>query len=153
MLFRSWRKALAAQQKGAVAVLFVDDVHNHREVPDFQAIARTIWPDAAAAPRAYTLADWADRIHIPAAQISRAAAERLIAPSGRSLEELSRAADQIAGYQPLPIAGTIVEIAATLNRTVIPERNVIGMIEGADPSLKDEWVIVSSHLEIGRAHV
>ena len=45
----AWRKALAAQEKGAVAVLFVADVHNHPGVANFEAAARNYWPDTAAA--------------------------------------------------------------------------------------------------------
>src|SRR5207302_11513555 len=45
----TWRKALAAQEKGALAVLFVADVHNHQGAANFEATARTYWP--AAPPR------------------------------------------------------------------------------------------------------
>ena len=34
-----WRKALAAQEKGAVAVLFVSDVHNHPGAANFEQAA------------------------------------------------------------------------------------------------------------------
>jgi hypothetical protein len=143
----AWRKALSAQQKGAVGILFVDDVHNHCAAPDFEATAKNVWPETHVGPRAYTLEDWVGRIHIPAAQISRSTAESLLAPTGRSLDDLSRAADQVPGYPPLLIKGTVVEMAATVDRDVVPERNVIGMIEGSDPALRQEWVIVSSHLD------
>src|SRR5262249_9686307 len=35
-----WRKALAAQQKNALAVLFVSDVHNHPGASNFESAAR-----------------------------------------------------------------------------------------------------------------
>src|SRR4029079_11864579 len=38
-----WRKALAAQDAGAAAVLFVADVHNHPGAANFEAAARAYW--------------------------------------------------------------------------------------------------------------
>jgi len=70
----AWRKALAAQEKGAVAVLFVSDVHNHPGAANFDGTARTYWPEKPPRILNYTLAAWADRIRIPVAQISPALA-------------------------------------------------------------------------------
>jgi len=81
-----WRKVLAAQQKGARAVLFVSDVHNHPGAANFEAAARNVWPEMPARILIYTLAAWADRIHIPVAQISPALAASLVAGTGKSLE-------------------------------------------------------------------
>src|SRR6185436_18420078 len=61
----AWRKVLAAQEKGAVAVLFVSDVHNHPGAASFEAAARAYWPETPPRILNYTLAAWADRIHIP----------------------------------------------------------------------------------------
>src|SRR5213075_1459367 len=65
----AWRKALAAQEAGAAAVLFVADVHNHPGASNFEAAARAYWPEKPPRIPAYTLASWADRIRIPVAQI------------------------------------------------------------------------------------
>ena len=81
-----WRKALAAQQKGAAAILFVSDIHNHPEPANFEQSARNFWPATPARIPNYTLAAWTDRIRIPAAQISPAVAASLIAGTGKTLE-------------------------------------------------------------------
>jgi hypothetical protein len=39
------RKALAAQQKGAIAMIIVDDVHNHPGPMNFEAAYKGYWPD------------------------------------------------------------------------------------------------------------
>jgi PA domain len=39
-----WRKAVAAQARGAVGVLFVADVHNHPAPVNFEQAARNVWP-------------------------------------------------------------------------------------------------------------
>src|SRR5207244_8855773 len=88
----TWRKALAAQEKGAVAVLFVADVHNHPAAANFEAAARIYWPEKPPRILNYTLAAWADRIRIPVAQVSPAAAASLVAGTNKTLEDLSKAA-------------------------------------------------------------
>ncbi len=61
----AWRKALAAQEKGAAGILFVSDVHNHPDPANFEQAARNFWPATPARIPNYTLATWADRIRIP----------------------------------------------------------------------------------------
>jgi hypothetical protein len=75
----AWRKALAAQEKGAIGMLFVSDVHNHPGAANFEATARNYWPEKPPRILTYTLATWADRIHIPVAHISPAIAASLVA--------------------------------------------------------------------------
>ena len=142
-----WRKALAAQEKGAVAMLFVSDVHNHTESANFEAQARSYWPERPPHLLSYTLAAWADRIHIPVAQISPAVAESLIAGTGKTLEELARASETVHGSTPLPLPGTRVTVTTAVDRHIVPDRNVVALLEGSDPRLKDEWVIVSAHYD------
>ena len=141
-----WRKALAAQQNGAIGVIFVDDVHNHRESTDFAATARGVWPQNPS-PRTlgYTLAGWLDQIRIPAVQISRSLAADLIQPAGRTLEELSASAEKAGGVTPLAIAGIEVQIVTTVNRPTVTLSNVAAMIEGSDQRLRDEVVVVTAH--------
>jgi len=142
-----WRKALAAQDRGALAVLFVADVHNHPGVSNFEAAARNYWPEKPPHLLSYTLSAWADRIHIPVAQISPAVAASLIAGTGKTLEELSRTAEAAKGLAPLALPNTHVSVRTAVDRHIIPDRNVVALLEGSDPRLKNEWVIVSAHYD------
>ena len=143
----AWRKALAAQEKGAAAILFVSDVHNHPGPVNFEQAARNTWPDAPPHLVTYTLATWADRIHLPAAQISPALAESLVSGTGKTLAELAATAETARGVAPLALPGARVDLRTAVNRHTIPDRNVVGLLEGSDPKLKDEWVIVSAHFD------
>ena len=73
-------------------------------------------------------------------------ADLLLAGSGHSLKEILDAAD---GGKPLPH----FEIPATLKATVAVTRadvnseNVVGLLPGTDPVLKDEYVVFSAHLD------
>ena len=143
----AWRKALAAQEKGAAAVLFVSDVHNHPGTASFEAAARGYWPQTPPRIQSYTLATWADRIRIPVAQISPALAASLAAGTNKTLEELARSAETARGFTPVPLPGARVELRTAVDRHVVPDRNVVALVEGSDPRLKDEWVIVSAHFD------
>lgn len=142
-----WRKALAAQEKGAIGVLFVSDVHNHAGPGNFEGTARNYWPPQDPRIRRFTLATWVDRIRIPAAQISPALAASLLKGSGKTLEEMSKSAEVAGGYTPVAIQGPQIELTASVTRRNIPDRNVVGAIEGSDPQLKNEVVIVCAHYD------
>ncbi len=142
----AWRKALAAQDKGAIGILFVADVHNHPGPVNFDQAARGVWPAAAPHLKTYMLSTWADRIHIPAAQISPALAAALAAGSGKSFAALAAAAETARGTTAVPLGATIA-LTTAVNRHTVPDRNVVALLEGSDAKLKDEWVIVSAHFD------
>src|SRR4029453_13323961 len=99
----AWRKALAAQEKGAAGILFVGDVHNHPDPANFEQGARNFWPATPARIPNYTLATWADRIRIPAVQISPALAASLMSSNGPTLEELAKRAETAGGITPFNV--------------------------------------------------
>ena len=141
------KKVLAAQEKGAVGVLFVTDIHNHPGATNFEAAARAFWPPQAPRVDRFTLASWADRVRIPVGQISPALAEIMVRGTGRSLLDLSKAAETERGYQAIPLEGVDVALTTAVNRHIVADRNVLAFVEGADPKLKDEVVIVSAHYD------
>jgi Zn-dependent M28 family amino/carboxypeptidase len=142
-----WRKALAAQEKGAVAILFVSDVHNHPGAANFEAAARNYWPEKPPRILNYTLASWADRIRIPVAQVSPAVAASLVAGTNKTFDDLSKAAETTRGFTPLALPGTKVSVHTAVDRHIVPDRNVVALVEGSDARLKNEWVIVSAHFD------
>jgi hypothetical protein len=138
------RKALAAQARGAAAILFVTDVHNHPGAQSFEAAARAFWPDTPPRIERYVLASLAEQVRIPAAQISPSLAEAI---TGKSVEDLGRLAEAPGGMKPMPLASAEIEIITAVNRHVVPDRNVLAIVDGGDPKLKDEWVIVCAHYD------
>lgn len=141
------KKVLAAQEKGAVGVLFVTDIHNHPGATNFEASARAFWPPQAPRVDRFTLASWADRVRIPVGQISPALAEIMVRGTGRTLLDLSKAAETARGYTAIPLDGVEVALTTAVSRHIVADRNVLGVIEGSDPQLKNEVVIVSAHYD------
>jgi hypothetical protein len=170
------QKALAAQAHGAAGILFVSDVHNHppgaegggrgrgtqpaqpptqppgqpsQQAPRQGLNINAAWPQQPPRIPRYMLGGWIEQVTIPAAQISTDVAEKLLADAklGRTLLDLSKAAETESGSKPLLLQGTRVELTTSTVRTIINDRNVIGLIEGSDPTLKDEVVIVCAHYD------
>ena len=158
------RKAQFAQDHGAIGILFVSDVHNHppsppasagqvlpaagaAQPPSLENAARAAWPAAPPRIDRFTLASWVERIRIPALQITTTVAESLVQGSRRTLAELSAAAETDHGITPVPLPGWRVRLSTAVDRHPIPDRNVLGVMEGSDPRLKDETVIVCAHYD------
>jgi hypothetical protein len=83
---------------------------------------------------------------VPALFLNPAVAEELLRDSGHTYAELKRLYD---ANQPLPW----FEIPATLRATLrfdssdIVSDNILGVLPGSDPALKNEYVVVSAHLD------
>jgi len=139
------KKALAAQSRGAAAVLFVTDVQNHQAAQSFEAASRGYWPAQPPRLLPYTLAAWADKLTIPVGQISVVLADSLVRAPGRSLADLARAAESARGSAPVPVSGVRVTVATSVVRRTVPDRNVLAAIEGSDPRLRNEWIVINAH--------
>jgi hypothetical protein len=143
---RDWRKVLSAQERGAVAVLFVRDVNARADVDDWAGYHAESWPADPRRIERFTLGTWMDDVTIPVALISAEVAEGLVAASGRTLAELAQAADASAqGLGLVDLPGTRVSLTTAVERHVTPGRNILAMVEGSDPALRDEVVIVGGH--------
>lgn len=139
-------KAIAAERAGAVAVLMVEDANNQTGPPaNFAAQATAYWPDPAPRIERYTLMSFADRVHIPVVQVSRAVAERLIGTE-HSLADLGRASEAPGGVAPVPL-GVTVAIEASVTRHTVADRSIVAVLEGSDPSLENEHVLIGAHFD------
>ncbi|MPZ19687.1 MAG: M28 family peptidase [Luteitalea sp.] len=140
-------KALAAQAKGATGILFVADVHNHPEEENFESEWRSYWPSAPPIIERYTLARWSERVRIPAAQISPTLAATLVSGTGRTLGDLAKSAETPNGIEPVPLPGVEVKLSSSIDHHLVPDQNVVALLEGEDPTLKEEAIIVCAHYD------
>src|SRR5207244_102586 len=65
----------------------------------------------------------------------------------RTLEDLAKAAESARGFTPLALGGVRVDLHTAVDRHIVPDRNVVALMEGTDPKLKNEWIIVSAHFD------
>jgi len=136
-------KAENAKEHGAVALLLVTDPLNHTEADDLRMGGRLRLD-----PPEESGAEGDEREPRPIAmQISRKVAEAIAAGSGRSLEELQSAID--GGTHPAELALRPVHARLATERLAsaeaVPARDVVGFLEGSDPKLRDEWVVIGAH--------
>ena len=79
--------------------------------------------------------------------VSAATADRLVRAAGLTLFELRARAQQDSAFQPL----FLDQVTLTLNNAVVKEtrssENVVGLLEGSDPALKDQVVVFTGHYD------
>jgi Zn-dependent M28 family amino/carboxypeptidase len=80
-------------------------------------------------------------------QISPAVASSLVAGAGKTLEDLGKASETAHGFAALPLPGSRVTLSTAVDRHIVPDRNVVALLEGSDPQLKHEWVLVTAHYD------
>ena len=137
-------KVLNAQAHGAVAVVVVAEP-NRKHLTNAERSARIGGSAARAVPLPLqAIAD--DEISIPSVLIVDAVAAQLLATSGKSGSELQAAIDKDLTPQSRALPDTML----TLHLNNVSERNgvtsnVAGLLEGSDPTLKAETVIISGH--------
>lgn len=122
-------KAKAAEEAGAVGVLLVNDAnHDHDRLP-------------VTVP--------GEPVSIPMAASTRAAVNRLLEPTGRTLAELQAAIEAELEPQSFVLPDARVRLTAALSDA--SGANVVGYLEGSDPKLRKEVVLVGAHLDhVGR---
>ncbi len=119
--------------------------------PPAEAAARTARTPGGAAPRpvmgiADPALDTLAGLRLNAT-MSLAQADALLTPAGHSMAELKLLVD--AG-KPLPVFAlneTIHAVTAVSQNPQIDTQNVVGLLEGSDPGLKHEYIVISAHLD------
>lgn len=81
-----------------------------------------------------------------AVTVNPARAEKFFAGSGHTVKEILGLSDQ---GKPLPRFPIPASVAATVTVATqdIESQNVAGILPGTDPTLKDEYVVISAHLD------
>ena len=100
--------------------------------------------DAAVAARHPALADLHGTMF--SATFNPAEAEKLFSGSGHTFAELLALAD---AQKPLPRFDLkkSIEAAVTTENSAVESPNIVAKLEGSDPVLKNEYVLVSAHLD------
>jgi len=138
-------KLVNAQQHGAVAVLIVSEpLRKHPGSFDHPPTTASGRSARATAPT-QALEGW---IEIPAFSVSDETAAELLAPLHKSSAELQRAIDR----DLRPISQLVPDSTVTLHTANTESHsgtsyNVTGLLEGADPNLKSETIVISAHYD------
>ncbi len=127
-------KAAAARAAGAKALLIIAS----EEILQHDRMSRLAYDNAGEAG-------------IPVIVISQKLAKKLL---NAELDAAEKAADaRTSSGNPLrmPLMGAKLNVEVNVNRIESPSYNVIGMLLGSDPKLKDETIVIGAHYDhLGR---
>lgn len=129
-------KATTASRFGAKGILFVS-------LPNDEEPQKPIASVLAGEGRQNT--------EFPQLHVSLDVAKDLFKKSGKTLKELQTAIDSLKQPQSMPLK-TTVHVSVNANyEEKHPTVNVVGIYEGKDPVLKNEYVVLGAHLDhVGR---
>jgi len=123
-------KIATAMDKGARAVIFTTPASRSEE-EDLASAALDVPPAVRG---------------MQAIIVRRDVAEEILSASGRSLGEMEKALAGGVG-SPLPLPGARAEIRTELLRSGGGASNVLGYIEGRDPAVRGEVIVVGAHYD------
>jgi hypothetical protein len=141
--FNFWKPEVI-RQHGAAGILIVQEKSPDRTRPrtpsgPTNAQIRTDRP-------AHTLTS--PYLDLPFFTITRQTADALLAPIGKTIDDLQDEIDRTGRPHSVAVSDVTVGMhRAIKDRTVIQTRNVVGVLEGSDPKLKDEYVLVTGHYD------
>lgn len=83
----------------------------------------------------------------PVITITREMADAILENSGQKIDDLKKKIDTTLKPASMELVGTKLTIATTSTSNLVRCRNVIAYVEGSDPALKDEVVVIGAHLD------
>jgi peptidase M28-like protein/PDZ domain-containing protein/PA domain-containing protein len=125
-------KLINARQHGAAAVLIVAHPRGDQT-------------------RLPVLGGQGQSLGVLAAAVSSATAEALLAPMRTRLGEVADAIDQALAPRSAAVAGVKVRVEVNVVRERGTARNVIGLLTGTDPALREQAIVIGAHYDhLGR---
>jgi len=125
-------KAITARNRGAAAMVLVNDPVNHADdlLIRFGGI------------------DGPNDLGVPVIQVKRSVAEEWMKRAGRSLEDLQKAIDRDLSNQSFSLPSDVqVKVQADVRQRRAVLRNVVGFLPGSDPALRDQFLVIGAHYD------
>lgn len=134
----NWEKLEELRKRGAAGLLLIPD-----------RVRRDVKQTPASSPRASGGPNFAlagQMWDIPTFSISREVADQLLAPSGKTVDGLQAEIDRTLRPDSMEVsASSACMTKAFQDLETHKGRNVVGLLEGSDPSLKSQAIVVTAH--------
>ncbi len=128
------------KEKGDVARRALDDQKINDERPILPGSRRRITLiQGKAAPMPWDT--------IPTVRISREMADIILGFAEQDIETLKHKIEKSLKPHSTPLLGVTFTLTTTVKTRLVRSQNVLGYIQGSDPKLKDEVVIIGAHLD------
>lgn len=125
-------KAVNARDHGALGMILVDLNHSGDERKELIPTRSTLWRSGRS---------------VIAAQVRRGVVEKWLDGRGLSLKSLKETIDRQEKPASRDLPGAQVTLQVTLEETRQPTENVVGILPGADPRMKDEHIVIGAHYD------
>ncbi len=79
--------------------------------------------------------------------IAPGTADRILEPAGMKLDDMKKKIEASKKPASIDVPGAFVTLTSTLKTTTIRGINVVGVLEGSDPTLRGEAVVIGAHLD------
>jgi hypothetical protein len=140
----NWWKPEVIRQHGAAAILIVQEKTSDRTSVRTPSGPTNGQIRVERGSHALTSPFW----DLPFFTISRQVADELLKTSGKTIDQLQDAIDQDGQPHSMAVPDVVVDLRRAIkDRQVIQTRNVVGVIQGSDPRLKQEYVLVTGHYD------
>ncbi len=123
------KKTVKAREKGASGVIFVSSEKDFHDDVLSRLRHDLNFLDAG----------------VPAVVVTRQVAQSLLSASGSSLDEVEKQA--VKSPAPLAVKNVTVEFKTDVKKIDGNSANVVGLLPGSDPKLKDEYIILGAHYD------
>ena len=128
-----------AERRGAAGMLIVHTTdragYGWQVVVGSNSVAHRLLPRDPSAPKPLAVRGW----------IKDTVATTLLAKAGLNFDQLRRQAES-RSFRPVP-TGITLDISMRNSVQHMEARNVIGLVRGIDPKVRDEFVVYSAHLD------
>ncbi len=128
-----YTKAKIAIRNGAAGILFV----NNEELANKKTESSPNYDDLQRLRPRRTAS-----LEIPVLQIKRVVADLLLQPQNKSIQQPD-SLDEQPSFELIPIVQATVDIKLQSVKTA----NVVGFIEGTDPELRNEYIVLGAHYD------
>ena len=126
-------KVRNARVHGAKAILFITDPNSHPGEPDTVG-------------KATSDLEFRD-LSILAMHVTRDSVMSLFTRSGRNMAEVQRAIDQGQKPQSFEFTNLKIRVSADIKPIRKTVRNVLASVQGSDPVLRNEWIVIGGHYD------
>jgi len=131
-------KANNARDHGAVGMILVDLNHDNEAQPELLSTRNSLWRGGNS---------------VVAAQVRREVLQKWLDARGVSLRDFKQKIDRTGKPASMAIPGAMAKLQITLKEDHERAENVVGILPGADPNLRDQRVVIGAHYDhLGFGH-
>jgi aminopeptidase YwaD len=84
---------------------------------------------------------------LPAINVTRGTVDKLLGSVHTSVKDLQKAINQTKMPRSMSLPGVSVRLSTDLKEIRKTTKNVVGLLEGNDPSLKDQLIVIGAHYD------